>query len=600
MATSKTLTRVAAVCSLAALGNTLIAQERIDYEAIAKIRKEGRANSQIMKTLHMLTDVYGPRLTGSPNHKAAAEWVVKTTTNWGLVNAHLEPWDFGHPGWLNERFVGYITAPVKDSLVGEALAWTPGTTGTTPGTTGTIPGSRARPARRPAVPTQGPVKARAVRIEPPQCVTPPAPTTPAPARAGGGGQPTPVCPSQQELDTALNALREKVKGAIVLVGAPTRVAVTLNPPSTRRDDEETRRQYDLDNPAPSPFGNPNPTPSPNPGRLTANRIAEIVDAFLVANGALVRVNDAGREHGQIRAFHNRSFDLAKAVPTVVLRNEDYGRISRILDDGTPVELEFDIVNRIYPEGTTSYNVVAELPGTDKKAEVVMLGGHLDSWHAATGATDNAIGSTIMLEAIRILKAAGLTPRRTVRVALWAGEEQGLLGSKAYVKEHFGTFENPKPEHATFNGYFNVDSGTGRIRGGSVFGPKEAGQILKEVLAPFEDFGLLGASVTSSRRTGGTDSTSFNEAGLPGIGLSQDPIQYNSHTWHTNLDTYERIIEDDAIKSAIAIAGAVYHIANREEMLPRFPKDKMPPPPPPSPSPTPTPAPPAAPAPTPGR
>ncbi|MEO8361396.1 MAG: M20/M25/M40 family metallo-hydrolase, partial [Vicinamibacteria bacterium] len=242
---------------------------------------------------------------------------------------------------------------------------------------------------------------------------------------------------------------------------------------------------------------------------------------------------------------------------------------------------------------TTYNVVAELPGTDKKAEVVMLGGHLDSWHAATGATDNAIGSSIMLEAIRILKATGLTPRRTVRVALWAGEEEGLLGSKEYVKEHFGTAENPKPEFATFNGYFNVDSGTGRIRGGSVFGPKAAGMILRDVLAPFADFGLMGASVTNSRRTGGTDSTSFNEAGLPGIGLGQDPIQYNSATWHTNLDTYERVIEDDAIKSAIAIAGAVYHIANREEMLPRFTKETMPAPPP-APSPSPSPAPAAAP------
>jgi Zn-dependent M28 family amino/carboxypeptidase len=171
------------------------------------------------------------------------------------------------------------------------------------------------------------------------------------------------------------------------------------------------------------------------------------------------------------------------------------------------------------------------------------------------------------------------------VALWGGEEQGLLGSKAYVKDHFGTFENPKPEFATFNGYFNVDSGTGRIRGANVFGPREAGAILRDVLAPFEDFGLMGATVTASRRSGGTDSTSFNEAGLPGIGLGQDPIQYNSHTWHTNLDTYERIVEEDAMRSAIAIAGAVYHVANREEMLPRFPKEKMPAPPP---SPTPTP------------
>jgi len=561
MTTSNRLIRVAAACALAALGTSLHAQERIDYEAIAKIRKEGRANSQIMKTLHMLTDVYGPRLTGSPNHKAAAEWVIKQTTAWGFENAHLEPWDFGHPGWLNERFSGFIVSPVKDSLVGEVLAWTPG--------------------------TNGAVRARAVRIDPPHCTTPPAPA----ARPGAGpaAAPPQVCPTLDELNAGLAAVQGRVKGAIVLVGASIKVPVTLNPPATRGDDEEMRRRFDLDNPAPSPFGNAAPTPTPDPTRLTANRIAEITDQFLVTNGALVRVNDAGREHGQIRAFNNRTFDLTKAVPTVVLRNEDYGRISRLLDDDRAVELEFNIVNQSYPEGKTSYNVVAEIPGTDKKAEVVMLGGHLDSWHSATGATDNAIGSTVMLEAARIIKAAGLKTRRTVRVALWSGEEQGLLGSKAYVKEHFGTAENPKPEFATFDGYFNVDSGTGRIRGASVFGPKETGAILRDVLAPFEDFGLMGASVTNSRRSGGTDSTSFNEAGLPGIGLGQDPIQYNSHTWHTNLDTYERIIEEDTIKSAIAIAGAVYHVANREEMLPRFSKEKMPAPPP-SPTPTPSPAP----------
>jgi carboxypeptidase Q len=559
MATSNTLIRVAAAFSLAAFGTGLNAQERIDYEALAKIRKEGRANSQIMKTLHMLTDVHGPRLTGSPNYKAAADWVVKQTTAWGFENAHLEPWDFGHPGWLNERFSGFIVSPVKDSLVGEVVAWTPGTTGA--------------------------VRGRAVRIDPPHCTTPTAPA--GAARPGAPGAPAPqVCPTLDELNAGLAAVQAKVKGAIVLVGAPTKVPVTLNPPATRGDDEEMRRRYDLDNPAPSPFGgNAAPTPTPDPTRLTANKITELVDQFLVTNGALVRLNDAGREHGQIRAFNNRTFDIAKAVPTVVLRNEDYGRISRLLDDDRPVELEFNIVNQTYPEGKTSYNVVAEIPGTDKKAEVVMLGGHLDSWHSATGATDNAIGSTVMLEAARIIKAAGLKPRRTIRVALWGGEEQGLLGSKAYVKEHFGTFEAPKPEFATFNGYFNVDSGTGRIRGANVFGPKEAGAILRDVLAPFEDFGLMGATVTASRRSGGTDSTSFNEAGLPGIGLGQDPIQYGSHTWHTNLDAYERIIEEDAVRSSIAIAGAVYHLAMREEMLPRFSKEKMPAPPP---SPTPTP------------
>ena len=519
-------------------GVRALAWEPIDYQANARIRAEGRDHSQIMRTLHFLTDVYGPRLTGSPNHKAAAEWAAKQMTEWGLGGARLEPWDFGRPGWQNERFTGLIVSPVKDSLVGEVLAWTPGTNGT--------------------------VAAQAVQIVPPRCV-------PSPGARPGEPQ---VCPDEAELNTYLETVRSRVRGRIVLVGAHATVGVTFSPAPLRRDDEQVRAQYDPSNPS-AGAGPSRPADEPQPGRLTTNAINQRIDQFLLANGALLRLNDAGRDHGQIRAFQNRTYDSSKALPTVVLRNEDYGRISRILADGTPVELEFTIVNRTYPEGRTSYNVIAEIPGTDRKNEIVMLGGHLDSWHAATGATDNAIGCAVMMEAARILKAAGLKPRRTIRVALWSGEEQGLLGSKAYVREHFGSFEEPGPEFESFNGYFNVDSGTGRIRGATVFGPAAAATVVREALAAFEDFGVVGAVATRSRRAGGTDSTSFNEAGLPGIGFGQDPIQYNSYTWHTNLDTYERVVEEDVKKSAIAIAGAVYHLAMREERLPRFSKEEMP-------------------------
>jgi Zn-dependent M28 family amino/carboxypeptidase len=226
----------------------------------------------------------------------------------------------------------------------------------------------------------------------------------------------------------------------------------------------------------------------------------------------------------------------------------------------------------------------------------MLGGHLDSWHSATGATDNAIGCAVMMEAARILKSLGVKPRRTIRVALWSGEEEGLLGSQAYVKEHFGSAEEPKPEFAKFNGYFNVDSGTGRVRGAGIFGPPEDADILRKILAPFSDLGVMGAIATKSRRAGGTDSTSFSQAGLPGIGLGQDPIEYFTDTWHTNIDTYERIIEDDAKKSAIIVAASIYELAMRDEMLPRFTKADMPPKPEPpaAPGAAPTPARPATP------
>jgi hypothetical protein len=514
---------------------TLLAQapqEKIDADVNAKIRQEGMANSQIMRTLHFFTDVYGPRLTGSPNHENAAKWAVKQMTAWGFTNAHLEPWDFGHPGWLNERFSAHIIAPVKDHLTCEVLAWTPGTNGV--------------------------VTAQAMQMT------------------------LPDKPTQEELTAYFTGVKDKVKGKIVLVGKPTVVPVTINPAPKRMDDKTAKDRFNSDNPNAAPFGNrqrQGPQEQPDPTKLTTAQVAEQLDKFLLENGVAIRVNDGGRDHGQIRAFNNRTFDLAKVVPTVILRNEDYGRIWRILNDGTPVELEFNIVNRSYPEGKTSYNVIAEIPGTDKADEVVMLGGHLDSWHAATGATDNAIGCATMMEAARIIKALGLKPRRTIRVALWSGEEQGLLGSQAYVKEHFGSAENPKPEFAKFGGYFNIDSGTGRARGFSVFGPTEGGLILRQLAAPFEDIGVMGALAGRSRSTGGSDHTSFNAAGLPGIGVMQDPIEYGSDTWHTNLDNYERIIEDDARKSAIAIAAAVYHLAMRDELLPRFTKEAMPPLPP---------------------
>ena len=502
------------------------AQEKIDRDINWKIRREATDNSQILRTLHFLTDVYGPRLTGSPNLKAAQDWVVKETTAWGLKNAHLEPWSFGHPGWVNEKLSVHVISPVKDSLVTEALAWTPGTI--------------------------GPVTAQAVQLI------------------------VPTQPTKDVLTKFFDDNRAKVKGKIAMVGAATAVRVTILTPQKRREDNDVRAQYDPVNPSGGGGFTGGPPQPANANVVSGNQIAEQLDQFLVSAGAVGRVNDAGREHGQIRAFNNRTFDITKAVPTVVMRNEDYGRLSRLIADGRTVELELNIVNRSYPEGATSYNVVAEIPGSDKAQEVVMLGGHVDSWHSATGATDNAIGCATMLEAIRILNAIGVKPRRTIRVALWSGEEQGLLGSQAYVKEHFGMVENAKPEHANFAGYFNIDSGTGRARGMSVFGPSEAASILREATKPFEDNGFFGVSATQSRRRGGTDSTSFNEAGLPGIGISQDPIEYNSHTWHTNLDTFERIIEDDAQQSAMVIAAAVYHLAMRDEKLPRLPKDKMPP------------------------
>jgi hypothetical protein len=383
------------------------------------------------------------------------------------------------------------------------------------------------------------------------------------------------------LKTFFDSNKTRVRGRIVLVGKPAVNPVSLNPSPKRQSDEQAAQRYGP-NARPFAFPTPSPTPTPAPNAprpLTGRQVNEQLDAFLKDSGAVVRVNDAGREFRQIRAFNNSTFDVDKVVPTVVMSNEDFGRVTRILNDGTDVTLEFNIVNRVFPEGATSYNTIAEIRGGDKADEVIMLGGHLDSWHAATGATDNAIGCAIMMEAARILKTLGVKPRRTIRVALWSGEEQGLLGSIAYVKQHFGTAEDPKAAYEKFGGYFNIDSGTGRVRGASIFGPPETANIMREILEPFKNDGVVGAVATRSRRLGGSDNTSFNQAGLPGIGMGQDPIEYNSHTWHTNLDTYERILEDDVKKNAMVVAWSVYQLAMRDELLPRLPAAEMPPRPP---------------------
>ncbi|HKG61972.1 MAG TPA: M20/M25/M40 family metallo-hydrolase [Pyrinomonadaceae bacterium] len=523
--------RVIALVLIISLLSLPVAAQNGGGDMLSRIRKEAMERSQIMKTMHMFADLYGPRLTGSPNHKAAADWAVKQMTAWGLDNAHLEPWNFKHPGWLNERLTAHLISPVKDPLVCEVLAWTPSTKGT--------------------------VQASAYQLI------------------------LPERPSQEQLTMVLNNHKAKVRGKIVLVGKHASIPVNLNPSAKRQTDEQAQQRYGP-NARPFNFPTPSPTPTPAPNApkpLTARQVDEQLDTFLKENGAVVRVNDAGREFRQIRAFNNRTFDVNKVVPTVVMSNEDFGRISRILADGTDVVLEFNIVNRVFPEGATSYNTIAEIRGTDKADEVIMLGGHLDSWHAATGATDNAIGCAIMMEAARILKTLGVQPRRTIRVALWSGEEQGLLGSQAYVKEHFGSFEEPKAGYEKFGGYFNIDSGTGRVRGAGVFGPPAAADILRDILAPFKDDGVAGAAVTRSRRLGGSDNTSFNQAGLPGIGMGQDPIEYGTHTWHTNLDTYERILEDDVKKDAMVVALVVYELAMRDDLLPRFSKSEMPPKPP---------------------
>jgi hypothetical protein len=512
---------LAALC-LAAVAIPLAAQSTADRDVIARIRDEANQRSQIMRSVHYLTDVYGPRLTGSPSLEAAGKWAIATMESWGMRNAHLEPWNFGRDGWANERFAAHIISPVKDSLVGEVLAWTPGTNGT--------------------------VTAQAFHLR------------------------MPDRPTTEQLKNYFATVRDHVRGRIVLVDPITTIPVDMNPLPKREDDAEMRRRF---GPGRQPRVEPDRRRDEVAGPLSAGEISRQIDEFLVANAARVRIDDAQREHGQVAAFNNPTYDVRTAVPTVILRHEDYGRIARLLASAA-VELEITIVNRTFPEGRTAYNAIAEIPGTDKADEIVLIGGHLDSWQSATGATDNAVGCAVMMEAARILQAIAVRPRRTIRVALWSGEEQGLLGSQAYIQQHFGTFESPKPGFHSLMAYLNLDHGTGRPRGAVVFGPAAAATVVHQMLAPLADLGIVGAIETRSRAFGTTDHTSFNNAGLPGIDFELDPIEYESHTHHTNLDTYERVVEGDARAAAIVVAATAYQLAQRAEGLPRFSRTDMPP------------------------
>ncbi len=508
--------------TLVLASSSLFAQnEKIEVEINARIRAAASQNSQIMRTIHYLSDIYSPRMTGTPNLKAAQDWTKSELEKIGLQNAHFEKWDFGFPGWQNEKLSVHAIAPFKDSLVAEVMAWTPS--------------------------TKGFVTAETFNLIPPDK------------------------PTIEELNAYFTTIKNQVRDKIVLTGRHNLNPINFQPPQMRMSDEETQRTFAPEKPRLIST----PTPTPTVKRLSALEVNDEIDKFLKTNGALVRVYDAREPHGVIRAVINRTREVSQFIPTIILRNEDYGRITRILADKIAVKIEINVQNRLFPEGKTQRNVLAEIIGTDKKDELVMLGAHLDAHHLATGATDNAVGVAIMMEAMRILKAVGVQPRRTIRIGLWSGEEQRVLGSQAYVVQHFGSAENPKADFDKLSAYFNLDSGTGKIRGMRVFGPAETGEVLRKILVPFADLGVVGASTYSNRTAPGSDHAAFSVNGLPGVYIDQDPLEYGEFTWHTNLDTYERISEEDTKQAALVIASAVFQIAMRDKKLPRFSKENMP-------------------------
>jgi carboxypeptidase Q len=564
-----------AACSLALL--PALAQAPGLADVNAQLRAQETKDSQLMWWLHEVTDVYGPRLTGSPGLRAAQDFAVGQMVKWGFSNVHLEAWNFNHPGWQNWDLQANAVSPFQQPLNVRAVSWTPGTNGSVQGAVLVVeppqppPGAGRGGAGRGGFGNGGGLTPEQLAaIENPGSASPPMP-------AATPRERKPV--TQAELDAYLASIKDKVRGAIIFYGPHTQVAENFVPAPLRRPEDTWSQPAGRGGRGGARGGQGAPA---EPEGLTAVAINSQVSKFLIDNGALVKVTDAGRAYGIITQQSSSGYNENPNnpnLPTLLMGNEDYGRIYRTATmDHIPVVLRINIHNEFYPTGSTVYNVVGELPGTDKADEVVMNGGHFDSWNAATGATDNAAGGAVAVEALRLIRALNLPHRRTIRVALWSGEEEGLYGSLAYVAQHFGSAESPKPEWFKLDAYLNLDSGTGKPRGASVFGPPDAAAMVQVAMDNFKDWGFYHVNPTLGRQTGGTDSTSFNNAGLPGVGYGQDPFDYNTYTHHTNFDTYERIYEPDMREAAVEEALTLYSLANAEQMVPRCSAATMPPPP----------------------
>jgi hypothetical protein len=464
-----------------------------------------------------MTDVHGPRLTGSPGLKGAAEWCRDEMVDWGLENARLERWgEFGR-GWEVEHFSIEMLEPSYVNVIAYPKAWTPGTDGTITGT---------------------PILIDAKSVE------------------------------------DLEQYEGKLEGAIVMTEEPREPETSFEPDAERHSDKDLAEIAHAPEPGLSRFGNFD-RDAWRARRALRNKMREVFQE----EGVAVLLEPSRGAHGTlfVQSGGSHEADAEPAPPSLVVSYEHYGRIARLLKKDVPVTLKIDIKNH-FIEDTDGYNVVAEIPGADPKLkdELVMLGGHLDSWQSSPGATDNAAGCAVAMEAARILKAIGAEPRRTIRVALWTGEEQGLLGSRAYVKKHFGDRDTMElqPDHERLSAYFNLDNGTGKIRGIYCQGNAAVRPIFEAYLKPFHD---LDATTTTLRNTGGTDHLSFDAVGLPGFQFIQDQIDYNTRTHHTSMDSYERIIKGDVMQAAVLMASFAYHTANRDQKLPRkaLPKPREP-------------------------
>ena len=542
--------RILLVSLLAFVPGFVFAQEHGDHSDLAivgRVKTEAFENSQVMETLEYLTDRYGPRLTVSPEWREAADWTVKRLQGYGLEKVHLEKWGTPGRGWTLKRASLEMIEPRYSALVAAPLAWSDVTDGEQTGEVMLAPyGTPGRRALDPKI-------------------------------------------AQEELDKFEAEWKGKLRGKIIMLAPIRKIDPETNPEFKRYTSQELSEMAEAPAPTskvPVDVNNlkfPEETQAliayfyslPAPVREMMSKRREEIAAkrakFLKDEGVIAVVNSDQRAHDSLLfAEAAGSYDAKNplAPPTFVLTQEQYNRMVRLLDRKVAVKVRVNLQATISNENQDAYNIIGEIPGSGKHSdELIMIGGHFDSWHTGTGATDNGAGSAVMIEAMRILKALNLKLDRTVRIALWSGEEQGLLGSQAYVKEHFGDPQTMQltEQHAKLSGYFNLDNGSGKIRGVYLQGNDAMRPVFDGWLSPFRDQGV---STISIRNTGGTDHLSFDAVGLAGFQFIQDPLDYGTLTHHSDIDTYDHLQAPDLMQAAAVIATVVYDAANRPEMLPR--------------------------------
>ncbi|MDB4923894.1 M20/M25/M40 family metallo-hydrolase [Mucilaginibacter sp.] len=499
---------------LAATTGSAFAQDTPDPAMVQKIREEGLNHSKVMDIAFHLTDASGPRLSGSPGLKRAQDWAVNELKTWGMANAKREAWGKFGKGWEVQKNYVAMTVPYYHALIAIPKAWTPG--------------------------TNGAIKGDVVLVK-------------------------------ADTVTDLDKYKGTLKGKIVIFDTKPGIERTFKADGVRYTDEQLDEMAKAKPQAAGGQRRGGPNSPQFAAMQKARALRTVINTFLQGESVGLVLTQARGSDGTVFTTNGASYaDTAKAVsPELETSGEDFQRILRLVKGGIKVSVEADIKTQFFTDDLQGYDVVGEIPGTDKKLkeQIVMVGGHLDSWHGATGATDNAAGSAVMLEVMRILKAVNFQPRRTIRIALWSSEEQGLFGSRGYVVNHFGdpkTMEL-KPEQSKVSAYYNLDNGSGKLRGIYLQGDSLAGPIFKAWLEPFKD---LGATTITISNTGSTDHVSFDAVGIPGFQFIQDALDYGSRTHHSNQDTYDKLSEDDLKQAATIVASFVYNTSQRDEMIPR--------------------------------